>query len=404
MPGAATHSYLTESALKLVPGFPGEHSAFINDYCNYPDHYFGGFEKIKPYYFETDGIQFHYPPDIPYNDLYRYWGMNGNRFGRIRQFRNENFVHVHAGFAWYLERTVNCFKHGDWEEGKKYLGSLLHMLQDSTFGAHVLEGAGGTDLFALNRLIESEELPVMALINISCLEFHPPEYVPVSLGSTADEAVMNLYTEYCCRTDRARKCAFRIILNEVYGKKADSEPLVKELYENSVALCSDVIFTVLEIARGVSEIRGDLPLHLIEPFEFPLGGFGNYVFRTIEKDRAFLKDGTAIPLEIRTGQDRRSVKGFSFGVQFEGALRYWIAPGAFREFCGCIGLHPAYGGRAKIFFEILNNGIVAESFEIDDENPVHEIHLTNPCNEVAIQFRTDFPYGILVLGDAILKR
>ena len=403
MPDSRTHSHITEHALKLIPFDTGDCSALISDYCNYPDHYHSDPDSVLPYHFETDGVQFHYLPDPPYNHLYRYWGVKEGKICRMKPFRNEHFIHVKAGFQWYLEHAVSCVQNNEMEEGKKFLGCLLHVLEDSTFGVHALEGDGGTDIFLMNRLFDSPVLPLSFLTKISCLDCTAPEYQPVSLGNTAAEAVMNLYASYCKKVDSSRKCAFQVIRDGIDGKSTDAP--VKKMFDNAVQLCADVIYTVYQISKGISGEETDLPLTELVPFESPCGGFRNYNLRTTELNRAFLPDGTEIPLELQTENGICSVEnGLSFGSHFEGALRYWIAPETFREFTCRIGLHPACTGNGEIVFEIFNNGENVSEFVLDQENRTKELCVKVPGNEFSIQFHSTSSCGIVVVANSLLKR
>lgn len=403
MPGAKDHSHITENALKLVSFDIGDTSELISKYCNYPDFYPFDLEKIKDYYFETDGIQFHYLPDPPYNNLYRYWGMKNQKVVRMKSFRNDHFIHAKAGFFWYLEHAVSALRKNQPEEGKKFLGSLLHVLEDSTFGVHTLEGNGGSDIFLMNRIFESDTLPLSFLTKISALDFSAPDHTPRSLGNSVPEIVMNLYADYCRKLDSSRKAAYRIIKNGVEGKPF--KHIAGTMFDNAVTLCADVIYSVFQVAAGIVEPFSDLPLHELYPFEMPCGGFRNYNLRTIERNRAYLPDGTEIPLELNGENGTVPVEeGFSFGSHFEGALRYWIAPETFREFSAQIGLHPAYTGTGEIVFEILNDGVSVERIVLDQENRSAKICIENPKNELALQFCSTSSCGIVVLANPMLKR
>ena len=140
MPDSKVHSALTRAALALQTADTGDNEKLISEYSSWPDLYFSDrWKELEPYMFFLDGIQFHYPPDTPYNELYRYWDMDENsNFHRSRPAVNENFRHVTAGFRFYLDHILEHFARHEIEEGKKYLGCLIHMLQDSTFGLHAL--------------------------------------------------------------------------------------------------------------------------------------------------------------------------------------------------------------------------------------------------------------------------
>ena len=81
MPGQRQHAYLTRCALDLMPGkfqLPAPiRAAMLDEYCMYPDRFLTSdrdtYEALLPYMFIDEGIQFHYPPDTPLSELYRYW-------------------------------------------------------------------------------------------------------------------------------------------------------------------------------------------------------------------------------------------------------------------------------------------------------------------------------------------
>ena len=50
----------------------------------------------------------------------------------------------------------------------KYLGVLLHVLQDACFGIHALEGPGGSDLFFFDRLRIGDFSPAEVLARLDC--------------------------------------------------------------------------------------------------------------------------------------------------------------------------------------------------------------------------------------------
>lgn len=74
---------------------------------------------------------------------------------------------------------------GNETEAMKYLGVLLHVLQDACFGVHALEGPGGCDLFFFDRLGISDFSPAAKLAQLDAWTFRMPPEKPVTrqLGS-----------------------------------------------------------------------------------------------------------------------------------------------------------------------------------------------------------------------------
>ena len=398
MPDSRTHSALTRAALALQTAETGNNENLIKDYSSWPDFYFSDRGKeLRPYIFFLDGIQFHYPPDTPYNDLYRYWDIGENDFHRSRPFINENFLHVTAGFRFYIENIVRNFRQNDLDEGKKYLGCLLHMLEDSCFGLHALEGAGGADAFVLDRLTDDPVQPSMIIAKIKYRDDFPKlEYVPHSLGNSPDEMVMRLYAAYCAASADSRKCGFRYILNTLENRAEQNPEQEYRMYANAVKLCADVIHTVFQLGRGMILPSGPCRLEELEPYQFPFGGFGGYRFRSIVRNCAYDRQNAPIPLELDCG---RFEHGISFGSHHEGSLRYWIAPGVFREFSGKIGLHSAFPVNGTAELTLFNNGIPADSFTLDGSRRSMELKIPYPENDFGLSFRSSPACGVLVLAD-----
>ena len=402
MPDSNTHSALTRSALSLLKIETGDNQGLIEEYCTYPDRFFSEkSEEFAPYNFFLDGIQFHYPPDTPYVEFYRYWTCEKGKLRRNRKFVNENFRHVTAGFTFCVENVISHFQKGEMEEGKKFMGILLHMLEDSTFGLHAMEGAGGADAFYLDRLIEGNIKPAAILASLRFREDFPlPDYTPCSLGNTPEEMVMRLYAAYCQKSSASRKCCFQYVMNILKKRESENRKLEEAIFENAVTLCADAIHTLFQLARGEkAENRSFCRLEDLEPYEFPFGGFGSYRFRSIERNCAYDRKDAPLKLALEEGS---FANGLSFGSHWEGNLKYFISPGSFREFRGKIGLHPAYPVDGKVEMTLINQGKEVESFILDETHKSKEILIPSPGKEFGFSFQSSPGCGIIVLADPVL--
>lgn len=395
MPSSYIHQAVTRYALSFADGVPGDHSGLINNYCLYPDDYFSGKPEYVPYNFFTDGVQFHYLPDTPYNELYRYWSAEGGRVHRTMPYVNENFIHARAGFEFFLTHIVEEFRAGNMEEGKKYLGSLLHMLEDSTFGLHSIEGPGGMDLFVLDRLMESEELPTMFATRIDAegLKLTPSPYTPRQLGGCVGEMIMRLYREYYRRTCESRKCTFQYILNVRDKNESANQSLVQRLLDTTVQLCADVIYSLKHIAEGTAIVAGPCPLTALEPYEFPFGGYGMYRFRGYERDRVLFADGTM-----------KQIDGVSFGSHHEGALRYWIAPGVFRKFTAELKLYAPENSMGEAEITIRNHGTVIQKIVLNAQKNTFELDITEPCEDFSFEMLSQPLCGVIAIENGRFYR
>ena len=402
MPDSKVHSALTRTALALQTADTGDNEKLIGEYSSWPDRYFSDrWKELEPYMFFLDGIQFHYPPDTPYNELYRYWNRGENGFFRSRLFVNENFRHVTAGFRFYIERIVRNFRQNDLDEGKKYLGCLLHMLQDSCFGLHALEGAGGADAFVLDRLTDDAAAPSMIMAKMKFRDDYPElDYAPRSLGNSPDEMVMKLYAAYCAASADARKCCFRYILNTLENRPEQNTEPENRMYADTVRLCADVIHTVFQLGRGEIIPSGPCRLEELEPYQFPFGGFTPYRFRSFLRNKAVDREGKYIPLELDCGQYEH---GLSFGTHLEGTLLYSVVPEMFSRFTCRIGLHAAFPAAGKVQLTWIDHGRETESFTLDPGCRSRAVDVPDPGGEFGLKFRSDPACGILVLAEPLLR-
>lgn len=406
MPNSREHSKLTANAVALVDSGNIPVAELIKEYCNYPDFYFSDPERLAPYYFETDGIQFHYPPDTPYNDLYRYWTFRDGRLRRLHKFRNDNYIHMTNGFRHYLAK---CIRTEEPEEMLKFAGCLLHVLEDALFSLHALEGPGGTDLMFLDRLDFFEQPPTQQLVEISALEMEDvADYIPRSLGSSIDETVMNLYTEYARKNRDSRRCCFQFLMaRHNHAEPAETSAPVRQMYYNTVTLCADVLHTILELRRGRPAEARDYFLTEIEPFAFPLGGSGSmaFRFRSYGRDVSFDRQGNPVPLTaIVNGKNTVFQYGFSFGVHYEQALLFRLPEGMFSSFSATIGLVPDATTKNPVMVKMINHDSVIDSFVLGPhDEPSREITIPSPGGVFGIQEFSDRPSGILIIGQPLLK-
>ena len=394
MPFSAIHSHITKTALSLLPFDTGDNSGLISDYCCYPDTYFEDPPKYAKYAFFLDGIQYHYPPNTPIYDLYRYWKATPDGLTRSHKFVNENHRHMKAGFLFYAQHALEELRNGEMEEAKKFMGCMIHALQDASFGLHPFEGAGGTDAFLLDRMWPCEPPPSRRLAKISSDKCHCPEYTPCSLGTSKEEIAMRLYSKYVCANYDSRRAAFQCLLEMHSGHDDALQPLIQRMFDNAVRITADVLYTLFSNASVPAP--QSLPTDL-EPVVFPFGGFKPYVFSSCsERGTALMLDGSSRPLELLTSNGRRRFdSGLAFGSHLEGELLFDIAPNVFHDITLFVGFHPdAHFGTAKIRF--INDGKVIHEATIDDT--AAEILVEKPSGQFGISFNSDSSAGTLVVA------
>ena len=377
MPGKLTHQRLTTEALRLGSSHHWvEIPQLVQEYCLYPDSYFSRPAETKKYNFFFEGIQFHYPPDVPYIDLYRYWRINDDgQMERVPPFKNDNFRHVEAGFQFYFHTVANCWRDGDIDEGCRYLGVLLHFLQDATFGIHALEGPGGADLFALQRLTGKAQLPHLAAID--CPEHFTGEYSAQVLGDSVAEAVAMLYAKYVRTVTDSRHCVFQLLL-----EPTTEDTQIEQMFGNGVGLCADAIAT-LEHLAGIRPacFPDTLPLTIFEPFEFPLGGGGRYRFQTLYSKNQSL----------------------SFWAHYAANLLYALPEDTFQAFTADIQFIPAAEDNL-VKVELLNDNQKVEQFTLSSHSPCRKLFLTTPKGVCGWQITAPNSAGEIILHRALLRR
>ncbi len=397
MPSSEIHAHITQTALSLLPFDTGDSSGLVNDYCCYPDTYFEDPPKYAKYCFFLDGIQYHYPPNTPIQDLYRYWKATPDGLTRSHQFINENHRHMKAGFIFYAKHALDELRKSEMEEARKFMGCMIHALQDATFGLHTLEGAGGSDAFLLDRMWPCEPPPSKRLAKIRSANYHCPEYTPCPLGTSEEEIAMRLYSKYVCASDDSRKAAFQCLLEMNNGNDNALPPLVQRMFDNAVCITADVLYTLFSNASVPAPQC--LPTDL-EPVVFPFGGFRPYVYSSCsERGTALAADGSPRPLELVTSNGRRRFdSGLAFGSHLEGELLFDIAPGVFHDIHLFVGFHPdAHFGTATI--RVINNGKVIHEELIDETAAV--VLVEKPSGLFGISFNSDSGAGTIVVATDI---
>lgn len=372
MPDSLSHGKITQCALdNCLPLTAGDNGALVKDYCCYPDDFYGPrSNEIRPYTYMKDGIQFHYPPHTPYEEVYRYWNVDAEgHFHHSHPFVNHNFEYVMPGFKFYLSHVIECLQRHEEEDARKYLGCLLHMLEDSTFAMHALEGPGGADAFLLDRLVDSRDFPVRPSYigaKINAEECQRTEYAPHSLGRNVDEAAMRLYARYVAAASDSRRCVFSYILKANQGYWRECRELVQRMFDNAVKICSDITYTLFAIAGRADATPPPCHLTDMEPHIFPFGGFRPYRYTAFERNYAVGMKDERLPLKLMLPDGAREYpQGLSFGTHSESDLLFWIAPGSFDGVRLQIGFHPdLHFGKADL--QIINDGKTVDEISLDE--------------------------------------
>ncbi len=395
MPASAQHRRITENVLKLVPELPGPRLRLTEEFCLYPDRAMTFPEQLAPYCRLPSGNWFHYLPDTSYAELYRYHTIDAQgHCRRARPFANANHDAAMPAFLHYFDRSSTMLRDGNETEAMKYLGVLLHVLQDACFGVHALEGPGGCDLFFFDRLGISDFSPAAKLAQLDCLDIPDATGKARPLGNSVPEAALRLYSRYCRTVRAARKSCVEILISCRNGENSAPEKRAG-MYRNAVRLCADAAATVLHLAQCRRHAPEPFPVTELEPYEPPLGGNGAYRFRSLEENCCYTGSGRQ-PLAFPEISFR---SGLSFGLSVSGQnLLYHLPTGLFRHFSGYLLLTGA--PKAQVKCRILNNAAEVQFFELNRNHPLLQLNVPEPSGIFGLHAESDAPDGIMILGDA----
>ena len=429
MPDIIQHRMFTEMVLDLLTPYfklPNkEHRALVEEYCLYPDDFFSmdeaTYKNISPYIFIKDEIPFHYLPDTPLNDLYRFWlpNLEKQRLEKTKIFHNDNFCFAKEGFEFYLNNIVECFKNKNYREGAIFAGCLIHMLEDASFGVHSLEGPYGTDIFILDRLFEEPDdlrkKPLNILASIDCSKVLAIKHDPQLIGASVPEIAMRLYAVYTKAVITSRRLCFKIVNNVYQNKENENQELIQKMIANVVKLCTDMLFSVFSVADQNFKAPDGLKkvfLSELEPFVFPLGGgvSGGYRFLSYLKDIAVNNKLEKITLQLKL--DEKIVtfsNGLSMGSNFDDSLCYWIPESVYSVFDACIGLHPSLLNRtAGVKVQLINDGEIVKELNFDENHSAVRVTLQYPRGKFGFKISYIPNYihqsNIIVIGNPILQK
>lgn len=373
MPGKIIHSTITAQALascKITDA-----CALAQDYCCYPDFYFEEkSEEAAPYMFFYEGIQFHYPPHTPVEEFYRYWDHKDGRNHLLSTRDNDNIRHVEAGFRYYLNKTVALLRENNRNEAWKYLGCLLHFLEDSTFGLHALEGADGTDIFVLDRLSGTNVTKELCKAELP-RECFSQTVEPEIISDNIEEMVSLLYARYVRDTAASRQTLFDQAAALLFGKgKRDFDANTRIMFSNALSLAADVIATVIAIAENTAVRTVERKLGSFSPFHYPIGGSGGFGLRKFEE-----KDNV-----------------ITFGTNSSAKLLYKIPENIYSRFSAII-----YGDDIRqLTLCLINNGNVIQTIELE-KNRETRISIPAPGGTVGFEISSTESSGKIEIRHGI---
>lgn len=375
MPNKYHHQIITRQALKSA-GIT-DAPLLVEEYSSFPDNFHRDYDNIAPYMFIMDKVEFHYPPHTPVDQFYRYWEhIPHQRTVMLDREENHNSTFAEAGFRFYFEHCIEALQNGKREEAWKFLGCLLHFLEDSAFGIHTLEGPDGTDIYVLDRMSGKQFAKYICSI--------PPddaltelEVVPQILASNIDEAVARLYFRYVEATAISRQAAFDIALEYIIGKSRHTLPEnQRTMFLSAVQLAADTAATILAIAENRAPEFSQRNLCDFAPFHYPIGGGGRFQLARYELN----------------GND------FTFGVNLEARLLFKI-PAVYKCFSGRI----ISSNVENTTIEIINNGNVCQTLQLNGDMDI-ALDIHSPGGVFGLRCTAPSGKGEITLAGGVFLR
>lgn len=430
MPGKE-HSIITDLACQLLPDWQQqalapERQRLRETWCKLPDLWMGfgdSYELANPYYYETEGIQFHYLPDTPIDTLYRYYARDPQRrrLRLLQPYDNPNWIHARNGFTYYLRQAVDACQDQRLDDACAFTGWLLHMLQDYSFGGHALEGPYGTDFFVLQRLFPQTDDPALNPVVILGESTPPPAvdtlgaYEPRLLGLEPEEMAIHLYARHVLVNTQARRLCHQIVVNAYEDRRELNQALFDRMYEHAIYLSMDVLYTVL--ACGAHRFDHPRP-HLrrpmlsdFEPIQRPWLVAPPYRNHAIIRDAAMNCQRQRIPLALRLQPDADPTtytKGLGFGTHHQIVLAWELPRDLYTRLTGYLGLNAQVADCGQAQVTVLQDDRTVGEWQLHPQQPTIELDLEDPGGVLTFVIETERgltdPHNHLVLAEPALHR
>ena len=370
MPSSIHHRAMTRAA---VAGANAANAQMLAEhYCLYPDNFHRSYDEISPYMYLHNKVEFHYLPHTPVDEFYRYWDHIPGEGTRLLQVGdNKNLEYTESGFRFYLENSIACLKKGKDEDAWKFMGCLLHFLEDSAFGVHAMEGVDGTDIYVLDRMSGKDVAKYLCSIPLS-EALNEEQFIPEIFAGTIEEAVPLLYCRCARAAASSRKALFDMALEFLTGKSARSTAEnEKIMFRNAAQLACDTLATVIAIAKGETLTGKERQLADFEPFFYPIGGGGSFQLRK------YALSGNTI----------------TFGVNLEAKLLYHLPEKFHSKFTVKVSGNEISG----VIIEVVNHGEIERTITVRDDEEI-TIDIPSPGGVFGFVTRPESGRGELILS------
>lgn len=371
----AMHGSITQSALSVLPSWQqellaGQRSDLINLYCMIPDLAQAAANKKEfgPLVLLPNGEIFSH---LPYKT------------------REKNAYQI----KYYFDKVVETVQANDLDKAARWAGCLLHFLEDSGSPAHTMPGDNMMGL--MKDLLPTPEAfqnqPLHSLIEEGKLFINISGYRPQLLGTTSEEAVMNLIERYNAMVRNARSQVLPILQGVYRGVQDEINAGQLRAATMDTQVVADALHTMLCIAKerfdpeetarlAVVDVSSLTPVEVIHQSYFPQHSFftepyfgfpvrGGILAGGKQKQTLALnvtKDGTVTAQEFKLGL------GLGTGRRFT----YALPDKVYDQFECMVGLHASLGKEGKVAFQVYADGVaVFDSGEMTGESPAQKVSL-----------------------------
>jgi hypothetical protein len=315
---------------------------------------------------------------------------NGDLFSHLPfKTRDENARQI----KYYFDKTIETVRANDLDNAARWAGCLLHFLEDSGSPAHTMPGDNQMGL--MKDLLPTPDafrnLPLHSLIEEGKLPIKIAGYRPQLLGTTSEEAVMNLIERYNAMVRNARSQIIPIVQGVYHGAQDEIDAGQLRAATMDAQVAADALYTMLCIARqrfdpeetarlAVVDVSSLTPVEVIHQsyfpqysfFSDPYSGFpvrDGIINQKKQKQTLALnvaKDGTVAVQEFQHGL------GLGTGCH----VTYALPRNVYDRFACLVGLHASLGKEGKMAFRVLADGQpVFDSGEMNGESPAQEVSL-----------------------------
>lgn len=265
----------------------------------------------------------------------------------------------------FLGKAVGEFKAGRVDEGARYLGTLVHAVEDWGCPAHSVPG---DNMFTFTKqLLPPNEhyrhLPMHGPIEDAVFDVKLGDYRPKLLGLTVDEAAFNLLHAVQQSTIHARAQVIPI-MQALYAADNDAAAAAQQkagVYD--AAVVADAIHTALSLARSRFEPQDAAALREVDlspraPLEAPnlfmpqTAFFGKPYFGYPIRGVCLCQGTNAVAIRIRTADNAIKSIEDAIGVGTTSKLTYLLPPGVYDRFEATVGLHADLGRGGNVIFEV----------------------------------------------------